>query len=181
MYLTKRAYVKNWNHQKPEKKHQITVKLGGKKRSDIDASKISYLILDVMYWSKANQIHDWFVNNCQDGEDSHQTSYVEKEKLLELLNICKKIVDESVMKPDVLTVGTRHSNGVTEPIKENGFVISNPEIAQSLLPTSQGFFFGSTEYDQYYIEDLKETIKVLETENLDSDDNVFEYEYHASW
>ena len=29
--------------------------------------------------------------------------------------------------------------------------------ASELLPTSEGFFFGSQEYDQYYFEDLKTT------------------------
>ena len=30
-------------------------------------------------------------------------------------------------------------------------------VASELLPTSEGFFFGSQEYDQYYFEDLKTT------------------------
>ena len=29
--------------------------------------------------------------------------------------------------------------------------------ASELMPTSEGFFFGSQEYDQYYFDDLKET------------------------
>lgn len=37
--------------------------------------------------------------------------------------------------------------------------IKNPELAQELLPTTSGFFFGSTEYDEYYLEDLKSYIK----------------------
>lgn len=30
-----------------------------------------------------------------------------------------------------------------------------------LLPSQSGFFFGSTDYDDWYIEDLKETVKAL--------------------
>ena len=30
MYLSKRTYVKNWNFQKDDEKHKVTVKLNGK-------------------------------------------------------------------------------------------------------------------------------------------------------
>ena len=64
---------------------------------------------------------------------------------------------------------------------EDGKTIANPEIAQSLLPTCSGFFFGSEGYDQYYMEDIDDTIKQL-TDILHETD--FEKEivfYHASW
>ena len=34
--------------------------------------------------------------------------------------------------------------------------------ASELLPTSEGFFFGSQEYDEYYFEDLKNTKKQID-------------------
>lgn len=40
--------------------------------------------------------------------------------------------------------------------------LDNPEDAESILPTTSGFFFGSTEYDDYYFDDLRRTIKVVE-------------------
>lgn len=50
-----------------------------------------------------------------------------------------------------------------------------------LLPTKPGFFFGSTEYDEYYYSDIDETIEILE-KVLDNDDDVdVEFEYMASW
>ena len=64
---------------------------------------------------------------------------------------------------------------------EDGKIIANPEIAQRLLPTTGGFFFGSEEYDQYYMDDIDETIKQL-TDILHNTD--FEKEivfYHSSW
>lgn len=45
----------------------------------------------------------------------------------------------------------------------------------SLEPVS-GFFFGSTEKDQYYIEDLKQTVEIIDS--LDPDGS---YYYHSSW
>jgi len=52
-------------------------------------------------------------------------------------------------------------------------------LAPELLPTTSGFFFGSTEYDEYYFEELERTSKEL-TELLR--DKTWDYlEYQASW
>ena len=55
-------------------------------------------------------------------------------------------------------------------------VLENKELAKDLLPTSQGFFFGGTEYDEDYFSDLEDTIRMLS--RIDDDT---EYEYRASW
>jgi hypothetical protein len=36
-------------------------------------------------------------------------------------------------------------------------VIEDPTVAKRLLPTREGFFFGSTEYDEEYLRDVKAT------------------------
>ena len=41
-------------------------------------------------------------------------------------------------------------------------VLSDHNKAKELLPTSPGFFFGSYEYDEWYFEQIKETIEMLE-------------------
>ncbi len=46
--------------------------------------------LSVGYWRKANAIHKWFVDNVQDGKDECQTTYVSKENLEKLKEICVK-------------------------------------------------------------------------------------------
>lgn len=102
------------------------------------------------YWRKANQVHSWFVHNCQDGVDECQLAEVPKEKLEELLVICLDIQ-------------------------------KNKGIASSELPTSAGFFFGSTEYDEYYFQDIEDTIEILGRVLEDTD---FEKEivfYRSSW
>ena len=58
-------------------------------------------------------------------------------------------------------------------------VLSDRSLAPELLPTSSGFFFGSTEYDDWYFEELERTEKEL-TELLR--DGTWDYlEYEASW
>lgn len=146
MYLHKRTYVKNWDHQTPEEKHQITIKKGGKVRNDIQSKRISEIVEEVGYWRKFNALDNWFVKNCQGGVDECQESYVSTEKLKELLESLKAVVAD----------------------KNN---------ATKVLPTTSGFFFGGTEYDEYYFKEVKDTIKLLE--KLIKEDGDFYY--RASW
>jgi hypothetical protein len=48
--------------------------------------------LPVGYWRKANQIHQWFVNNVQDGEDNCSSYYVSREQLEELRSTCLEVI-----------------------------------------------------------------------------------------
>lgn len=50
-----------------------------------------------------------------------------------------------------------------------------------LLPASPGFFFGSTEYDRYYWEQIEETAKLLREEIRNNQEEYPEYMYQASW
>jgi hypothetical protein len=190
MYLTKRVYVKNWDHMSEEKVHEITIKRGGKIREDIDTSRISEVIVEVMYWRKANQIHNWFVQNVQAGHDDNcKDSYVPREKLQELLRICKRIAEECPLKKgNVINGFTYRKNEVMDsydqvPIIEKGKVMTNIRVAEELLPTADGFFFGSTEYDQWYMQDILDTIKLLEAEYIEEDhvEGHGDYYYMASW
>lgn len=47
----------------------------------------------------------------------------------------------------------------------------------SLLPPRTGFFFGSTEIDDFYWQDLEDTVRQLEALDLENGD----YQYHSSW
>lgn len=57
-------------------------------------------------------------------------------------------------------------------------VIANPIYAEELLPTGSGFFFGSTDYDEYYFGDLNDTLGII-NRCLESKFDYFEYQ--ASW
>jgi hypothetical protein len=51
--------------------------------------------------------------------------------------------------------------------------------AEQLLPTQSGFFYGGTEYDEWYFTDIDNTIKIIE-ECLE-DENADDFEYSSSW
>jgi hypothetical protein len=89
MYLSRKTYVKHYDF-KGDKNFQITVKQGGEIVPFVQPKKISYLVSEVMYWRKANAIHNWFVENVQGGEDDCGTYDVSKEQLQELIAACKE-------------------------------------------------------------------------------------------
>ena len=106
---------------------------------DYDTAWASYDIkFPLMYWRKSNQIHKWFVDNVQEGNDNCQRHYVSKEKLVELFETINTILNCS------------------DPLNRE-------QVAKELLPTDiEGCFFGSEEYDDYYFEELEDTKKVLD-------------------
>ena len=105
----------------------------------------------VGYWRKANQIHNWFVENVQDGvDDCDYHREVTKEDLEELLDICHEI-------------------------------LCNPDVAELRLPTQGGFFFGSTEYDDWYISDIKHTMDIITTVLETTDFDTQMIYYVSSW
>ena len=136
---------------------------------------------EVGYWRKANAIHKWFVDNVQDENDDCGRYEVSKEQLEELLETCIKVRDCSKLENGWVKNGERYENGQWLPCVEEGEYIVNPDIAEALLPTQDGFFFGSTSYDQWYMEDIIDTIdiltKALETTDFDTEMLV----YTSSW
>lgn len=54
--------------------------------------------------------------------------------------------------------------------------LKNRNRAEQILPRCEGFFFGSQEIDEDYFEDIRETIKIIDS--LDPDG---EYYYTSSW
>jgi hypothetical protein len=58
-------------------------------------------------------------------------------------------------------------------------VLEHPDLAERILPTQEGFFFGGTQYDDGYFDDLKETVTILRWAQEDADEA--EYCYQSSW
>jgi hypothetical protein len=60
-------------------------------------------------------------------------------------------------------------------------VLEFPERAEELLPTQSGFFFGSTDYDEGYKQDLEYTVERIEKILNDSALEKCEFYYQSSW
>lgn len=141
-----------------------------------------HIMEEVGYWRKANQIHNFFVENVQDGEDD--CSYhneCTKEILEDLLDKCYKVLTGSIMMIGQVKNGQQYVDGEWVDCMKPGKVIINPEVAEELLPSCRGFFFGSTEYDEYYMQDIEDTIKIIKNVLATTDFETQMLAYCSSW
>ena len=61
-------------------------------------------------------------------------------------------------------------------------VLLQPAIGQDILPTQPGFFFGSYDYDEWYMEDIRKTITQLDKILNDVPEGTWvDFIYRASW
>lgn len=140
MYLSAKKYL--WKSDAVDTKisRQISDELNLPRR-------VKEISVEAMYWRKANQIHDWFVENVQDGIDECKPHYVSREDLERLLKVCRAALYH------------KDSN---------------------ILPPAAGFFFGSTEIDDDYWNDIERTAREIEAVLTELDD-TWEFEYCSSW
>ena len=157
MYLEARKYVRkvDWNNQDESgepivlDEYKEIAKHFPENADEYGDYTGGLVTLNIGYWRKANQIHNWFVNECAGGTDDCRPVYVPHIKLTELLGMVNAVLEDN----------------------------ANPETT---LPTASGFFFGSTEYDEYYTHDLKRTKAILE-KALSLDEDSVSFYYQASW
>lgn len=151
MYLTAKKYL--WSDADKELSAKINEAIGVEpdfeKRFNGSSLVAKEISLDAMYWRKANAIHGWFVNVVQYGEDDCKEYEVDREQLETLRDLCKDILEH----PD-------------------------DERETDLEPT-EGFFFGSYKKDEWYYEDLKNTVEGLDKVLALPDE--YSFHYQASW
>jgi hypothetical protein len=150
---------------------------------------------ELMYWRKANQIHNWFVQNCQNGVDDCGRYAITVADLMKLKELCEKILTMTEKRKAM-----RYTSFCAREKEEVDVLCLTPEgvaFAMEHLPSRSGFFFGGTEYDDWYVWALENTVEqindTLDTLNCDygfalnSDLVTGEYkgdyiiEYSASW
>lgn len=152
MYLTAERYL--WSTEEAISK-EVANLLG--LELDGERMRVQSVTAEAMYWRKANAIHRWFVENVQGDEDNCERHYVDREQLLKLRNICENLCREKEVVSEV-------ANGTAEDV----------------LPTADGFFFGSTEYDEWYWNDIENTVKGLDLA-LETFGEGWSFYYQSSW
>ena len=96
----------------------------------------------VCYWRKFNALHKYFNDHFNSHDDDNCVDMYMgiddlRKLLLDLKNLRKQI-----------------------KLNEDG-IVENQEICEEILPPEDGFFFGSTALDKYYVEDIDDTIEKL--------------------
>jgi len=184
MNAYRRVHVKQWEHQNPDERYTVWIARGGKPVPGIKPDRISGVDEEVMYWRKANHIHGWFVDNVQDGHDDCKLYYVDWDKLRHLLEPCKKVIEGSTLVQGMVYAGTvydkEHPKGLVR--RTAGRVVEDDTVAKELLPTRAGFFFGSQEYDEHYLDDVVATRdwaeRMLADEKAGVPGDIY---YESSW
>ncbi len=139
------------------------------------------------YWRKAHAVHNWFVRECQGGVDECQLTPLTWEDIYQLRNVCQQVFDSTELVDGMVTNGytlRRNEKGelVEEVLLRPGLTIKDSSVAERLLPTTSGFFFGSTDYDEGYVEDVQYTLNLTHKalSVLEENPNV-EFFYQSSW
>ena len=105
------------------------------------------------YFRKFNALHSYIVEKFANGIDNCQDIYLYKEDVEQI----KKVLD------DVLNAHQQ------------------VEKAKELLPTQSGFFFGGTDYDEFYFEDVKDAADLMQNLLDNFDFENYQLVYLASW
>lgn len=117
-------------------------------------------------WSgrKENHIHQWVI-------DFHNTEEVKAH--LWVIDAYRHRINDTNL--DHILIDPDQLLGDLET------VIKNPESAPEIMPTSSGFFFGSTDYDKFYFEDVMALHKTLNAEKKQGYFNNHSYFYWSWW
>ena len=135
----------------------------------------------VAYWRKANETHNWFVENVQGGVDDCGAYEVTKTQLELLLTTAKEVYESIELVDDKEVTYQEIKNGEIVEKTRMSKRVKDASTCERLLPTCEGFFFGSYEYDEWYVEDIKETIQNIEKVLKETDfENEVVY-YCSSW
>ena len=133
----------------------------------------SYIVYtEAGYWRKANQIHNWFVEVCQDGVDECQKTMLESDQLFQLQYVIKAF-GKLPSKRKLLSLMDSDRGLIISPEKQM--------LYEKLLPSISGFFFGSTAIDTYYVFDIVKTRTLLRKILKKSTINNWQFAYQSSW
>jgi hypothetical protein len=120
----------------------------------IRPERVAYVKEEIAYWRKFNALHGYIIENFANQVDNCQDVHLTKDDLITILNTLIEIRD------------------------------ANYACADEVMPPVAGFFFGSNEVDEFYIQDVERTIDILQNEidDLDEESDVWvRYIYLASW
>jgi len=135
----------------PDIRVQEYTDFNGNKRPARIINKVKYVVEDAGYMRKANAIHGFIVDRCFGGDEPNcQWITMSKDFVEELRDTCKFLL--------------AHQN-------DDNF----KELAEQQLPACEGFFFGPTEYDDFYIDCLKLFLEITDDWELDNDNVDYIY------
>ena len=153
---------------------------------DISFYKIQRKGKELSYFRKVNFLvkffNDKMVEYCGgtilDGLDIP----IDKEWCEELLDKCNQVMNKYNELKVSYTPDTDCNNTKLFESEEANNLFA--KFASEVLSTMAGFFYGSTDYDKWYLEDVKDVIKHLKNNIIPEFDKLDDNEYiafNANW
>ncbi len=164
MYFSRRTYVSSFRSTRDadgkwgeRDVNNMELKFDDADLSHINLKNVRYIEELFGEFRKFNALHAYVVDNFGGGKDECQIIYLD--------------IDDIIQIQEVLSL-----------VKES-LSIGDKVIAGQTLPPSEGFFFGSTDIDEWYENDVKEAVevfgKVIEEHSIVG--HNASYTYQASW
>ncbi|CAB4175012.1 hypothetical protein UFOVP965_102 [uncultured Caudovirales phage] len=155
MYLRAKKYVSGYSFGKEAEKEEYAkiIDIIGEYRAIADKDTPSgEIAVTAMYWRKANAIHNWFVENVQNGVDNCGTYPVSRNDLIALRETCAVVLAERSLAETLLP------------------------------PTSGFFFGGTELDEWYWggVQETHDRLgEILDL--VGEEDYAWDFEYRSSW
>ena len=94
LYIRKYVAGNDYHPVEPEAYEQVIKALELHEDELHPDMKSAYITMPIAYWRKSWAIHNWFVQNVQEGNDDCHEYYVQKGQLEELYEICNKVLKD---------------------------------------------------------------------------------------
>ena len=164
MYFSRRTYVGKLKNTKDSDNrwserdvNNMELKFDDADLSHINLKNVRYIEEVFGEFRKFNALHGYVVDNFASGVDNCEMIYLD--------------IDDIIKIHETLSL-----------VKES-LSIGDKVIAEQTLPPQAGFFFGSTEIDKWYEEDVNEAVevfgKIIEEHSMVGYNAS--YSYQASW
>ena len=153
---------------------------------DIDFCKVKQKRKELSYFRKVNFLVKFFndkIIECGSGPVVNRLDIpITKEWCEELLEKCNNVVDKYNELKASYTPDTNDNNITLFESQEANDLFT--KFASETLPTMAGFFYGSTDYDEWYLGDVKDVIEHLKNNIIPEFDELDDNEcivFNADW
>jgi hypothetical protein len=149
MYITGKKFLWSYPEDGPD---SLVAKQIATMFPNIGDAKVNEVSAEFAYWRKANAIHNWFVQNVQDGEDDCKEAYLEKDALEKLLYVVNEVLEDNSKAEKLLPT-------------QSGFFFGDTSYGQ--------YYFEDLKY-------TKQKISFL-VDNWDALSKDWSFYYQSSW
>jgi hypothetical protein len=98
MFLEATRHIAPYDAQTEPMRRAIGAAIGyvpprAKPKQDASLMEVSGVAVRVGYWCQCIALHEWFVDNVQEGSDDGRATHVSEKCLRELQRVCERVID----------------------------------------------------------------------------------------